>query len=156
MPSDIIHDTLDTLITLLRETGARASPTLRLEVEKLALECRGEAEKRVRSSWGGEKVYIGKTHSLGIQAASARNKEILLRWNRGEHISFLCRHFGLSERRIQEILQQHRADQPANAPGAAVCLIDRAERRQDMPDANREPAEPPVRRRQPRAAVRAA
>lgn len=110
MANDVILDTLDTLITLLQKNGGTYLPAHR-----------GEAERIVRAAWGGERPYVGKTGEDGQRSISARDAAIRRDAQRGAHTGVLSRRYGLSLRRVQEILQP---DRPA---GAAVCLTGRAE-----------------------------
>jgi Mor family transcriptional regulator len=140
MPSDIIHDCLDTLIALLRQAGVHPEPAVR-----------GEAERRLREQWGGDTAYIGKTSADSLQQRSARDKAILRDWAHGLHIPALARRYNLAERTIRHIVRLQ-----AEIP-ATVALSHCRDLAQDAGnESNGDIASQPHRRRQPKAAVRAA
>jgi Mor family transcriptional regulator len=88
-------------------------------------------ESRLREMFGGDRVYIGKTSADAVRHKSTRDRLIVRDWQHGEHIPVLVRRYGLSERRVYEILQLHGV-----RDSAEVCLTDRS---QAKDDANNEP-----------------
>lgn len=120
MAQDVIIETLDALIALLQTNGGVLLPAHR-----------GEAERIARAAWGGERVYIGKLGETGQAQISERDRAIRRDFNRGNHVDFLVRRYGLSRRRIWAIVQPEResaapAEQTAQAivggQTAAACL----------------------------------
>jgi Mor family transcriptional regulator len=140
MNTDIIHDCLDTLITLLRQSGVHPEPALR-----------GEAERRLRLAWGGDTAYIGKTSADSLQQRSARDKAILRDWSHGMHIPALALRYHLAERTIRHIVRLQ-SETPATV--ALSDCRDMVDHRAN--ESNGDIASQPNRRRQPKAAVRAA
>lgn len=125
MSNDIIIDTLDTLIALLRRNGCEVLPAHRSEAERIA-----------RAAWGGERPYVAKVGESQQHAISQRDRAILRDHQRGVHAPVLARRYSLSLRRVQEILALSRQAQapaeptarPSVAPnGAADCLTGRAQ-----------------------------
>lgn len=136
MTTDIVIDTLDTLIDLLRANGAQVLPAQRLEAERI-----------VRAAWGGDRVYIAKLGESGQRQISERDAAIARDFRRGAAVELLCRRYALSRRRVQQILALDRDAAPA-APGAAgeaACLTRCAE-----------PADTAARRQGPARKARAA
>lgn len=109
MNQDIILDTLDTLLALLQSNGGALLPAHR-----------GEAERIVRAAWAGERPYIGKRGEIGQVQISERDRSIRRDHAHGAHVPFIARRYGLSERRVQEIVQGE------ERRSAADCLTGRA------------------------------
>jgi predicted ATPase len=108
MSNDIIIDTLDTLIELLQRSGGVLLPSHR-----------GEAERIARAAWGGDRPYVAKVGESQQLAISQRDRSIMRDRQRGVHAPVLARRYGLSLRRVQEILAQSRqASGPAKPPSA--------------------------------------
>lgn len=85
---DIVQDMLSVVMALAPEFTQ-------------ALAERADAELRQR--WGGDRPYIARRRGEG---SSARNARIKADYLRGERISYLSRHYELSERRILQILKE--------------------------------------------------
>jgi Mor family transcriptional regulator len=66
-------------------------------------------EGDIRRDWGGERAYIAKQGEHGRAVQSARDECIRRDFRRGERIELLCRRYGLSARRVQEIVREVRA-----------------------------------------------
>lgn len=62
-------------------------------------------EDEVRQQWGGELQYIAKTSEKQIEHKTRRDRAIVREHHQGEHIPFLARRYGLSERRVRQILR---------------------------------------------------
>ncbi len=58
--------------------------------------------KDAREAWGGDRVFISKRPGEG---RSERNQAILRDYQRGERLAFLSRRYGLTERRILQIIR---------------------------------------------------
>ena len=102
--TDVIRDAIETVIGYVRDG--------RLELQAAA----EAAERDVRINWGGERVYIGKTGAEDLREKSRRDAAINRDWQRGDHIPVLARRYGLSDRRIKQIVQVERME--------TVCLTD--------------------------------
>lgn len=133
MPSDIVIDTLDTLIDLLRANGGTLLPAHRLEAERI-----------VRAAWGGDRVYVLKSGEHGQRRMSERDHAIRRDFRRGAAVELLCRRYALSDRRIREIVAPERdeSQEEPDAGAAPACLI---RRREPADTAENKPA-PPARR----------
>ncbi|MCR6700867.1 MAG: hypothetical protein NVV68_06845 [Dokdonella sp.] len=64
-----------------------------------------DVERDVRRDWGGDRPYIAKQGELGRRLRSAREERIRAEHRRGEHVGILARRWGLSIRRIQQIVK---------------------------------------------------
>lgn len=89
---DVISEAIQTVIGYLRDG--------KLEL----LDAAQRAEHDIRSSWGGERVYIGKTSVDALREKSRRDASIARDWQRGDHIPVLARRYGLSPRRVQQLI----------------------------------------------------
>jgi Mor family transcriptional regulator len=65
------------------------------QIEKLCIE--------VRQDWAGERTYISCQYELKKQV-SARNRSIIRDFKSGERVALLARRYGLSRKRIYEII----------------------------------------------------
>lgn len=63
-----------------------------------------QVETRLRQIFGGDRCYIGKTSADAIRHQSNRDRAILRDWRHGEHIPVLARRYGLSPRRVQQLV----------------------------------------------------
>lgn len=62
-------------------------------------------EHEIRQHWGGELQYIAKTSDAQIEYKTRRDRDIVREARRGEHNKYLARRYGISERRVQQILR---------------------------------------------------
>lgn len=130
MAQDVILETLDALITLVRANGGVFLP-----------QHRGEAERIARAAWAGERPYIAKLGEEGQRQMSQRDQTIRREARRGVSLQVLARRHGISLRRAQYIVQGEKQEAAAPAeptaqaiaaqPGAAPCLTGGA----GLPDA---------------------
>lgn len=90
---DVVRDTLETLIAVLSRDGLQVDERQRLT-----------AESRVRDLWGGMRVYVGKTPPLQAIQRHQRDRQILAAWSDGAAIADLSLRFGLTPRRIKQII----------------------------------------------------
>ncbi len=92
-PEDIVRDILDRLHEAFRaQRSIDAAFFLSFEDE-------------IRRHWGGELQYIAKTSEVQIQYKSRRDRSIVRDHQSGEHVKFLARRYGISERRVQQIVR---------------------------------------------------
>jgi len=77
----------------------------------LTAEIIDQIEAEIRQEWGGERFYLPRTGESDRLAAErdARNRAILRDWRNGERIELLSRRYGLTRKRIYEIINQSRA-----------------------------------------------
>ena len=121
MANDIIIDTLDTLLRIVQSNGG-----------VLLANHRTEAERIVRAAWAGERPYIARLGEVGQMEMSHRDRSIRRDFAHGAHVNLLARRYGLSERRIQCIVQGERAAVCLNRGGEVADAADtttRAKRR---------------------------
>ncbi|MDR0250923.1 MAG: hypothetical protein LBI35_06415 [Burkholderiales bacterium] len=69
-----------------------------------ALDACRRAEDAVRKVWGGDRPYIKKTAT--DETLSDRDKAIILAYQRGERAELLAQRYGLSKRRVWEIISR--------------------------------------------------
>lgn len=62
-----------------------------------------QVDAEVRQRWGGDRPYIARRRGEGH---STRNQQIKADYLRGERVSYLSRHYKLSERRVLQILKE--------------------------------------------------
>lgn len=93
-PEDIIRDILDRLHTAF----ADGSPLSDAEFWP-------RIESEIRHDWGGDRPYIAKTGETEITQKTTRDRAIVRDYRNGEHARFLARRYGISERRIQQIVK---------------------------------------------------
>lgn len=93
---DVVLDTLETLIAVLSRDGLQVDERQRVT-----------AESRVRSLWGGMRVYVGKTQSLEALQRHQRDRQILAAWSDGAAIADLSFRYGLTPRRIKQIINSN-------------------------------------------------
>lgn len=84
---DIIDDIVTRLCSVLPEP-------VQAHVERVA--------RDTREAWGGDRVFISKRPGEG---RSERNQSILRDYQRGERLALLARRYGLTERRILQIIK---------------------------------------------------
>jgi len=63
-----------------------------------------ELEAGVRRDWGGERPYIAKLGESARAARSWRDERIRSEYRRGERSGYLARKWGISERRVRQIV----------------------------------------------------
>lgn len=90
---DIITDMLQRLAPVLDKLGAGAAATL------------ATIEKDLRTTWGGDRVYIQRRRGEGdAKLHSERNSRILRAYQQGRHIAYMAKTEGLTERRVLQIV----------------------------------------------------
>ncbi len=92
-PRDVVLETIDALASALALQGFRLDRGVRLA-----------AELQVRAAWGGGRVYVAKSPSAGANRLAARDIEIALAAQSGVSVACLAERYGLSTRRIRQIL----------------------------------------------------
>lgn len=93
MSVDIIRDIID-----------RVSDRLGLPDEMRDM--LGLIERDVRRDWGGDRPYIAKAGESVKETVSRRNAALLLDYRAGERTSFLARKYGISRRRVRQIISE--------------------------------------------------
>ena len=63
-----------------------------------------EVEQEIRTDWAGERPYIAAKKEHQRPVISARNGRIYADWRRGERVPLLARRYGVTERRIRQII----------------------------------------------------
>lgn len=66
-----------------------------------------EIEADVRRDWGGDRPYIAQIGEDARQEMSQRNEAIKRDHQRGERPTYLARKYGISRRRVHEILRDN-------------------------------------------------
>jgi Mor family transcriptional regulator len=61
-------------------------------------------EAEVRADWGGERHYIAKLGESGRAQLADRDRRICDDYRRGEHIELLSRRYGISTKRVRQIV----------------------------------------------------
>ncbi len=84
-------DILEDLYTRLVQIGFKDP-----KIERVVME--------VRTDWKGERPYIGVRMEIDRQM-SERNRSIIRDHKAGERVTFLARRYGLSRKRIWEIIR---------------------------------------------------
>ena len=64
-----------------------------------------QIEAEVRAEWGGDRPYIARTGEAAAREISSRNAAIVRDYGRGERTRFLARKYGISERRVRQIVR---------------------------------------------------
>ena len=64
-----------------------------------------ELEHEIRRDWGGDRPYIAKVGEAGHLERSRREAAIRGEHQRGERVGYLARKWGLSARRVQQIVK---------------------------------------------------
>lgn len=90
LPDDIVRDVLQRVVARLGDVPANVP----LEVEA-----------EIRRDWGGDRPYIAKAGEAGRVQRTHREDAIRADHQRGAHVNALARKWGLSMRRIQQILK---------------------------------------------------
>lgn len=67
-------------------------------------------EREVRRDWGGDRPYIAKVgETAALETAhriAHRNAQILRDWRNGERTALLARRYGISPRRVRQIIAE--------------------------------------------------
>ncbi|MFK2904567.1 hypothetical protein ISP17_11375 [Dyella ginsengisoli] len=63
-----------------------------------------EVEQEVRDDWGGERVYIPRRGETGRMQMEQRNRAIRADYHRGERAELLARRYGISIKRVRQIV----------------------------------------------------
>lgn len=92
---DIVTDTLEALASVLNREGVRVSSG------QCAL-----AEEAVRQVWGGARVYVAKMGSVSVVQKVKRDRAIAEADREGVRIPEIASRFGLTPRRIKQILAE--------------------------------------------------
>ena len=74
---------------------------IRLPVTALELQ---DLELSLRSDWGGERAYIRRTGEASDKEMARRDIAIRAQHRRGERVELLSRRWGISIRRVQQII----------------------------------------------------
>lgn len=83
---DIVADILDRLAGTL-------SPAVRADIEAA-----------IRRDWGGDRPYIARAGESARAVISQRNAAIARDYHRGESIALVARRYGISRRRVYQVL----------------------------------------------------
>ena len=95
MSSDIIRDLLD-------RVADRIADKISLPEELRAI--LGMIEQDIRKDWHGERPYIALTPGDQPRRESLRNRAIIRDHKNGERVAFLSRRYGISARRVRQII----------------------------------------------------
>lgn len=74
-------------------------------------------EADIRRDWGGERHYIAKVGESGRAQLAERDARIREQARKGDHIRLLARRWGISPKRVKQILAT--VDAVTHAPSAA-------------------------------------
>lgn len=66
-----------------------------------------ELESALREEYGGSHSYIGVTPEDEQRARIARHRQILRDWQAGEKVALIARRYGLSRRRVYQIIREY-------------------------------------------------
>jgi hypothetical protein len=75
------------------------------KVGKLPTKTLGIIETEIRRDWGGERHYIAKVGESGRVQQTVRDQSICHEHHRGDHDELIARRWGISLRRVQQILR---------------------------------------------------
>lgn len=92
---DIVQETIDTMVAVLSRDGLRVNDR----------HCR-LAEAKVRDSWGGTRVYVGKRTPEEDHGRLQRDLAILRAWEGGVSVEELGARHNLTPRRIKQIISE--------------------------------------------------
>lgn len=87
----------DLLTDIIQRVGERAG--------KLPKSTLRTIEADVRRDWGGERHYIAKVGESGREQQTLRDQSIRHEHRRGDHDELIARRWGISLRRVQQILR---------------------------------------------------
>ena len=89
---------------IIRDILARVAA--RFGLDDPVLDMLGLIEVEVRRDWGGDRVYVSKTGESATLETARRNAQILRDWRAGERVSLLARRYGISPRRVRQIITE--------------------------------------------------
>jgi Mor family transcriptional regulator len=87
--NDLVSDIIDRIV---QAHGKLPAKTMR------------KIEADVRRDWGGERHYVAKLGESGKAQLAERDLRIREEARHGEHVRLLSRRWGISERRVRQIL----------------------------------------------------
>jgi Mor family transcriptional regulator len=90
--NDIVADILQRCLALAQKNQA---PLTEKDI--------AEVEREVRNDWGGDRPFIAKRNGEGH---SQRNSRIMRDYLAGERLKLLERRYGLTQRRLLQIIKQ--------------------------------------------------
>lgn len=90
---DIIRDILDRVAS-------------HLGLDESVSDILGLVEKETRRDWGGDRPYIAKAGETDAHETALRNAQILRDWRNGERTALLARRYGISPRRVRQIIAE--------------------------------------------------
>lgn len=90
LPADIVLDVLHRIVARLGDVPANIPM---------------EVEQEIRRDWGGDRPYIAKAGEVGKVERTRREAAIRDEHRRGAHVNALARKWGLSIRRVQQIVK---------------------------------------------------
>lgn len=90
----------DLIADILGRIRACCSPKA---AEKLDL---ASIEAEVRRDWGGERHYVARSGETARKGLPQRDRQIREQYRRGERVRLLARRWGLSERRVRQIVKE--------------------------------------------------
>lgn len=65
-----------------------------------------DIETAIRQDWGGDRPYIAKAGESADVEMSKRNAAILRDYRNGERPTYLARKYGISRKRVHEIVRE--------------------------------------------------
>lgn len=92
-PEDVVRDILDRLKEAFEQN------------QQIGGEFWVSFEDEIRRHWGGDLQYIAKTSDKQIAYKTRRDRSIVRDHRQGEHVKFLARRYGISERRVRQIIR---------------------------------------------------
>lgn len=98
---------------------------------KLPARVARQIEADIRRDWGGERHYIAKLGESGRAQLAERDALIRQQARRGERVKLLSRRWGISEKRVRQILAT--VDGAVDAAAEASAANDDAEQGNDLP-----------------------
>lgn len=90
LPTDIVLDVLQRIVARIGDVPANIPI---------------EVEQEIRRDWGGDRPYIAKAGEAGKIERTRREAAIRAEHHRGVHVNALSRKWGLSIRRVQQIVK---------------------------------------------------
>jgi Mor family transcriptional regulator len=114
MKDDLISD----IIARLQSEQGPIPPAVAMKIEA-----------SIRRDWGGERHYIAKTGEIGNHILAARDQRIISESRRGDHDELIARRWGISTRRVRQILSAIRAAATPAANDAQCANVKRKKQR---------------------------
>jgi|LakMenEpi03Aug12_release.lakeMendotaPanAssembly.Ray.scaffolds.fasta_scaffold76979_1 Mor family transcriptional regulator len=90
---DLVLEAIETFVSEMAKRGTPVDPVIPAAVEA-----------EIRSTWGGQRVYVAKVAETDSHARTARDVEILLAARNGASVECLAGRYRLTGRRIRQIL----------------------------------------------------